>query len=617
MIRNKNYTSIKDSYSSSSSPYDLTHLHTLRSIRKKNKLIEIEEYRSVVDEAPEFHDPYSDLSLFLSDSIKKEMMKISPDTKWSHKIEELLLKKISLEFQKKFPKYRLSSHAIKKTWDKINFYSQQIQTKKESINQDGKINIHFFIKENLKQYDQTHNSYYPHHFSYQLATKLAECIATVDGTRPKLDELTQTIWSMQRHLLTDYPSSLYKSPYEKQDQIDNLIIKTQLEILAKELQIGQGELEYKIKESLQSLHDLPSFSSLDTVTCNVSAMLAEKLYPSSPFHLQFVAEQKSAICNFMRRHTSLCKSASAAPQLTDVVRRVLALYSLASQLPKDIPTHQLKEAILATYPTPKPEKPPLPQAVYAFISAELLLMRNDQFCHSIDYVAKALCASYEETKNLPSLPGNEKEILEIVLWKILVETEGVLEKLPYRIGQKIEEEIGLILIDNPHLSFSAIVQEVVQFFRNTKELTETKKWKEIDRRVHLHSLQNDLLCRIVSLDADLPLTKLLQKKWKEKQGIIQSHFTFIAEVAQDYLKSYPHLSVYAVQLQSRIWTVYKYLWYQEFSKQESSFERFIQWHTLFFSQNNYDPDTLCMKLDELCTKCTPLLSPKGKLPNRR
>ena len=57
--------------------------------------------------------------------------------KWSLKIQEELLLKIAPDFQKRFPQYRLGISALKKTWEKVSYYSQQIQHQKEAITQDG------------------------------------------------------------------------------------------------------------------------------------------------------------------------------------------------------------------------------------------------------------------------------------------------------------------------------------------------------------------------------------------------------------------------------------------------------------------------------------------------
>ncbi len=580
---------------------------------KKKQDNSLKEFLSSVDESPEFYDPYSDLNLFLSQKIKQEMQHSGCSKKWSLKIQEELIQKITPEFQIKFPQYRLGVAALKKIWEKIAYYSQQIQHQKEAINQDGKLNIHFFIKENLKQYLNRKSSspLHPFHFAHQLAMKMSECIATVDGIRPKLDHLTKLIWAIQRHLIIGGSPEKHKSPYDEYDKIDRLIVKTILEITANEPQISHTELEHKAKEALHALHDLPSFSSLDSMTANVSALLAEKQYQTSTFHTHFFSEQKNAILNFIRRHSSLCKSSLMTRQLTDLVRRIHALYSLATQLPKTLSEEEIKNAIHSCYPTIKAERPNLPQALYAFISAELVLLNKDEFNQPIDFVTQNIWSAYQEATLLPELKGKDANILEVVTWKSLSETEGLLEKLPYRIGQRIEEEIANLMIDNPTQSFSAIVQATVEFFRRAKELVLLKKWSEIERKIHTWAIQGDMLCRWIRLDPESPLLKSIIEKFKAIKTPANeiNHQVFVSEVAQQYLKEHPELTIYAGQLALRIWILYKYAWYALFARnEESSYDRFIKWHISYFLSRPFKctQEHLFKQIEEVVKKSIPL-----------
>jgi hypothetical protein len=562
-----------------------------------------EDYLSSLDEAPDFHDPFSDLNLFLSQQIKQEMRHCGTSKKWSHKLQEDLILKITPEFQKRFPQYRLGTSALRKTWEKISYYAQQIQSQKEAMTQDGKLNTHFFIKENLKQNALARHPYHlpPYHYAHQLAVKMSECMATVDGIRPKLDQLTKTIWAVQRHLITGVAPQHVKSPYEEYDKIDKLIVKAILEITAASPQISQRELEHQVKESLHSLHELPSFASLDRMTGNISALFAEKLYPHCAFHMTFLSEQKNAIHSFIRRQTELCKTSLPTLELQGLVRRLIALYSLASQLPKNLSEQEIREAVQATYAYAPTDKP-LPQSVYAFISAESVLMKNEEYCYSIDYVVKTIYQAYLEAKCLPILKEKEADLLEILIWKSLSESEKLLEKLPYRIGQRIEEEIANILIDNPKQSFASAIHQTVQFFKKTKELSLCKKWEELDRKIHNWTIQSDMVCRWIRLDADTPLLKLIRENW----GTKKSHQTFVSEICQAYLRQHPELSIYAPQVTLRIWILYKYTWYtHQVDAQESSFDRFIKWHANYLS--HLTTDHLLVQLEDLCKKALPLI----------
>ncbi|HSW86761.1 MAG TPA: hypothetical protein VLG49_04580 [Rhabdochlamydiaceae bacterium] len=583
-------------------------------INTRNKECYLKEFLYSVDDSPDFHDPFSDLNLFLSQKIMQEMRESGFAKKWCVKIQEELIEKITPEFQKKFPQYRLGISALRKTWEKIAYYSQQIRHQKEAITQDGKLNIHFFIRENLKQYSHLKNPYnlHPYHYAHQLAVKMSECIATVEGIRPKLDHLTKMIWAMQRHLLTETSPQTCKSPYDEYDKIDKLIVKTILEMTAKEPHLSQNELEHQVKESLESLRDLPSFASLDSITCNVSALLAEKLYPHSSFHTSFLSEQKKAICNFIRRQIVLYKGSVPTPQLSELVRRITALYMLASGLPKNLSEEEIQSAIKATYPVLKETKPCLNQSIYAFISAESVLMKNDQYCHSVEYVADTISLAYQEAKCLPELRGPAWDILEIVIWKTLSETEGLLENLPYVIGQRIDEEIANTLIDNPNQCFSSLVASTVNYFKRIKELALCKKWAEIERKIHLWSLQGDMLCRWIRLDSDNPLLKMISEKCLSSAHCesLNHYQEFISEICVQYLKNHPELAIYAPKLMNRIVILYKYAWYALMTQShESSFDRFLQWHSVYFVSHSphLEAEQLLKLLEELCKKMIPLI----------
>ena len=600
--------SFLDGFWSDSSQNGLFSTPSSLSVNRKKATPSLQDFLHPVDETPDFHDPYSNLSLFLSREIKKEIDGPNPVQKWTLKFQEELIKKITPEFQQKFPQYRLGVTAVKKIWEKVLFYTQQIQGKSGAVDSDGKLNINFFIKENLRQYFQQKAASFlhPYQFAHQIASKMSECISTLEGTKPKLDLLTQTIWSLQKHLLNSYPLKPFKNPYDEFDKIDKLIVKTILETTAKHPYIGMNELEHKTKESLQALHDLPNFFSGDKITCNISAILAEKMYATSSFHILFFAEQKEAISEFIKKHTYLYKNTLAAPELPNLVRRISALYTLASQLEKGISKEIFSLAVRASLSSSQ-ERPLLPQSIYAFISAELCLLKGFDEAYLIEEIQDKIFESYKNTSLLPLIQNADKDLLEIVIWKTLSETEGFLEKLPYRIGQKFEEEISHILIDNPSQSFSSIVQETVQFFKKVKELTEHKNWNESGKKIHLWCLQGDMLCRSIKLKLDNPLAKLIEKKWIH-EGIPHNHSSFISEVCQEFLKKFPEMTMYMTQLNSKTWTLYKYMWFTRFSSvDESSFDRFLKWHIHFLKNGSKTKEELVKQLEDICKKSLPLM----------
>ena len=73
-----------------------------------------------VEEANDFHDPFSELSLFLAKRLKKEIIKEGHPKRWSQNIQKTLLAEVLPEFRVHFPHYRLGISALKKTWEKMN-----------------------------------------------------------------------------------------------------------------------------------------------------------------------------------------------------------------------------------------------------------------------------------------------------------------------------------------------------------------------------------------------------------------------------------------------------------------------------------------------------------------
>lgn len=562
-----------------------------------------------LDDLFEFHDPFSELNLFLAQKIKQEMKHFSNCRKWSIKLQEELVTRITPEFQKKFPRYRLGVTALKKTWEKLNYYIQQIQhVHHEALNQDGKLNLGYLIKENLKaakhfkQVCQTH----PYQFAHQIALKMGECIATVDGTRPQLDQLTRLIWSVHRHLIPELPSESRKSLYDECDQLDKLIVKAIIDISEKQPEIDHKELKEQIKESLECFQDLSSAIPNEKLTLGIAMLLSEKLSSFSNDFFKFNSEEKKALNQFISKELKLCFRSSPKMEYLELVRRILSLLTLAYQLPKELTIEQVHLVIDSFYPNFTQEKPILPQSVFAFFSAQIVMMQHDHYCYSKEHMKSVISDLYQYVQMLPDLKEQPLIGLEMLIWKMLGENEAILEHLPYRLGQKIEQEIFSILIEEPTSHFSAIILKVQQFFQKTKELKLHTKWQEIDYKVQGWSAQSDMLFSWVKLNTESSLFKCILKEKNALKN--QALPEYVNTIAQKYLQVYPLLGAYAPQVNRRIWTLLKAAWYTVFNeKNESAFDRFIRWHAKSLSFSKHDPQYLLQQIEEICRKKIPLV----------
>lgn len=260
-----------------------------------------------IDEAPDLHDPYSDLSLFLAQQIKEEIQKDIAPKKWTLYLQDQLIKKIAPEFQKRFPKYRLGISALKKIWDKMTYFSHFFEYQKEALTPEGKLNIPFLIRENFKDllFGSRKFSFHPYLLAQQLGLKISECLATYDGVRPVLQQMTKMIWSVQRHLIHPQKIPFIHTAYDKLDTWDKLILKIMLTITSQRPLVSQEELQTQVRQELLNLKDFP-YSSLKTLIPIVSVTLANQLYKEAEFHKRLTDQAKSLIHDFFNQCSHLC-----------------------------------------------------------------------------------------------------------------------------------------------------------------------------------------------------------------------------------------------------------------------------------------------------------------------
>ena len=580
----------------------------LKKSKRKRRSLSIKEPFSSVDEVPDFHDPFSDLNLFLFKHLKRALPGLDFPKRWSLKLQDGLIKAIAPEFRKKFPLYRLGVTALKKAFEKLLSFSEVVEHEKEAFSQDGKLRISFLIKENLKQFQYfTPPSYLqPYHLAHQLAMKIGECLAVVDGRRPKIDILAKTVWSILRHLLKGIHPKETKSPYDDYDGMDQLIVKLILENTTKDSTISEHDLKLAVKETIHYLNGLPSFSSLDHMHASIATLTAEKLYASAPLLTPFPTPQRQAALAFLKKHILACRTASPSTERSEIALRTAALYTLASNLPHDLSEQQIKAGVKALYPTPKKSRPRLGQSVYAFLAAELVLTH----AKSQDDIADKLVLAYKEATKLPII--EEHDLLEILIWKQLGESEALLNTLSYPIGQRIEEEIANLLLDNPNQSFAHLVSHTVSFFKKIKGLSINESSEKIEGKIRIWTLQSDMLQRWIRLDENTPLMKQIKKIWNSlsKRDASFSHETLIQAVSKAYLKQYPKMALYASHLPRRITTLYKYCFFSCFGKpEESSLDRLIAWHTITLKEfaPSLSQKELNSQLEEILSKRVPLI----------
>lgn len=185
------------------------------------------------------------ISLFLARKIRQTHL-VDRTKEWSHYLQEKLIEKISPEFEKKFPESRLGSSAIKKVWNKINHLSGLFEKKSDALTADGKLNLHFLIRENLKTV-LTQKKNHPYLIAQELALKIGESLASYEGVRPNLEQLTELIWTSLHHLLPSADLPALDNTFEPKNR---LIVKWMLDALMNEPGLAYTELHQLLQNKI-------------------------------------------------------------------------------------------------------------------------------------------------------------------------------------------------------------------------------------------------------------------------------------------------------------------------------------------------------------------------------
>lgn len=570
-----------------------------------------------IDETEDFYDPFSDLSLFLSRKIKGEIQERGSVSKWSGKIEANLLAKILPEFKQKFPKYRLGTAALKKVWEKVSYYYEKIQGQKGALYSDGQLNLRFMIRENLKSRVSPHHLP-PYAFAQQLAVKLSECIATIEGKRPELEQLTKMIWAVQKHLLKDLSSVNAKSPYEEYDKLDKLIVKTLLEITSRGENLEPEALKREIVKELKFYGKTTELSQKCQLTSTLSMALAQKLYPTSRIACHFSLKEKQAIETFIRYQIELSKhnpTLLSDEHRVELIQRILALYAIAQELPKNFTEETLRQSIRGIIQDSRGHLfKKLDQALFVFVNAEMHLMDETKSFHDLVALENRLVEAFNIALKLPTLSSSQMEQFELIIWNVVEKEGNLLNHVSPEILPVIEKELGNILIDNPHQSFRMIISAALQFFKKVQALD--LNGEDLEEKIEVWVLQNDMLIRWVHFDHKTPLLEFIKRTWNRSNSKEHTvdHEAFIKQALQETLEIYPLLQPFEEALLGRLWILYKYFWYTSLGDgSQSTYERFLMWHRMSLQYKH--PDWTAEKVEETLQRLSYQLIPLAPFEN--
>ena len=581
---------------------------------EKKKMIKQAKYLFPLNETEEFYDPFSDVSLFLAKRVKDEVLKEKDPQKWSTKIERLLLNKILPEFTRQFPRYRLGKFALKKTWNKVSYYTKGITRHTNAFTDQGNLNVDFMIRKNLNELTKTHSfsDVNPVNLAGNLALKISECIATVDGERLNLDNLTRRIWAVQKHLIPKN-NETNRLNLEKYDPLDKLIVRFQLEQIAESPTMPQVEVAKNLRKKIETMRQLSKISQIEEIEAELSQALAEKLTPVLKIHDKISKEEMETIISFIKKHKQMYETKNGALTQRDyiqLVQRILFLYQLSMNLSEKEAKFNLQTAISYVHSLSSeafsPKCPVLRQKIYTLINYEITKIKQKMVSDPITEVLNTLLSVFNDAKGLPRLSNELFSDLEVLTWKVLSDEKQLKAKLPAYLKEFVHEELANVHIESKSMPFQKIVQMTIHYLKKIRTIDTS----DLDFKIGLWTIQNDMVCRWLHFDNNHAILKSIKRTWKDvarDDRCLVSSKEFVELVLKKHLENNKQLSGWKDILRKRILILYKYFWYNQ-SKEETSYSRFLKWHLneLNTAQERQFTETIVTSLENISNTLVPL-----------
>ncbi len=567
-----------------------------------------------IDEIEEFHDPFSDLSLFLTKKIKKVVASYGNSKNWSKKIQADLLKSILPDFSKAFPAYRLKNTSLKKLFEKVSYNYSKMQNQKDAFSVDGTLNIDYIIKEKLQHIsiEELRASKSPYQLAEKHAASISKYIAGIDGEKIDLEKLAKRIWVTQKHLIKGLTPITAKNTDEEYDPLDRMIVQCILEENTSEV-LPEKELLQKVTKRLEVYGNISSLCTKHRLLSITSVILSVSFFKTKTLDTTLFPEDHILLSSFINRHTGYLlsiKKLGYDTKTQELMQRILALYPIALALPKKMQRKTLDKGVAYLYANLQGDatlpKPKINPTLFVFINAEMHFLQEKVELKTLKKVQDTIYESYLEAVKLPSIALENFDELEIYIWRTLHKRKKLESVFEIESLMKIECEIENIFIDNPLISFKSALSKAMQVFHKIENVRLSKSPSKYELQSKNHRIktwcsQSDLIFKFLSFDKTSPLTKSMLKTWQSLylDETKVSHIDFVSRVYSSFSKTLPNDLPLSSQLEKRIWINYKLMWYQNLASfEESSYDRFLKWMEISLRDCN-SKRTLAASVEEI------------------
>lgn len=419
------------------------------SIERRTQPLPTSYSENSLHELEEFHDPFSDISLFLSQKISSEIAAHGSSQDWSAQIEQDLLRKILPEFKVRFPRYRLGLFALKKAFEKAAYFYEKLYGHKN-------LSANSLIRENLRTQLEVGMYNSLKGVSEQIAQNVGECLATLQGKKPNMLGLMAKSYSALKALQKE---SSPQNPFHTCDARDSLIVKTQIETIAEHPAITYRQLQAVVEQKLSTLHELPAPHKNAKIETLIASHLGKKW--SATLKAKLCEKELQLLRKIVQEEH---ETGNPAPKLARHLEMILLM---AKSCYGDHPPSKLLD----------------------FYQKEILLEFEEsgfsETQHQIEQVSLL-----DKFLKLPLCDA------KALLWALIAENTPATSPL---LIEMIDNEIATTILQKPDIDFWSLVQNTLLKFKKAKEILETQEG--LEEKIEFWAIQGELIFLELNLPA--------------------------------------------------------------------------------------------------------------------
>ncbi|MBM3195024.1 MAG: hypothetical protein FJZ60_04585, partial [Chlamydiae bacterium] len=218
--------------------------------------------------------------------------------RWSHKIESMVIKKMLPDLIERFSCVQQTEEYIKKSIERAVKHVKLLYTQKGAVTQSGQINVPLMIQNCIKTKNlQSTEEAYKH--ALLEAKTLSAFFVPSHAEEPVEEKVAKAIFSLEQHACITKGA---KTPFEKMDPIDYLILQQQLDAFCGYQVVSFDELKNHILDQLKKLEQVSHMEHLPVL---IAAIHARHLSHAIDFEKRWGKKSVDALGQFILKQLKL------------------------------------------------------------------------------------------------------------------------------------------------------------------------------------------------------------------------------------------------------------------------------------------------------------------------